>query len=815
MLIRVSGGNGGVAEYLRMGRKAGRKATRNELDRRVVLQGNLSATDRLIRSMKFKGERFLHFTLGFKEDAMLPELLRKISERFRSFLMAAFDDDEYCYYAEAHLPRIKSYINQVDGEYVQRKPHIHVVVPCVNLISGQRLDPLGRVRHTERYYDAFQEAINCEFGLVSPKQSHSVSLAGGSVTISRLTGDVFVGSTSRQLKSRVLQLVMDEGVTEWSAFLNLVARIGPTRVRNASKPTPYAHVIPVGAAHGVNLREYVFSPEFIALPLAAKQMRLGAKPDGGYVEKAKGRPLLPEYESTLRAWQRRRAHEVRWLNSGHKKLWQEYQEAADPRKMAILAERKERWVRLHRKSGPVAHLQSGVESQPERVATASVMPVFASLVGGRMLAAVGTSAPDAVDPTLQPTARAAPWGDSRIGQLAYDHAQRLMEEHESQQPTIEHAKRHLDGERLLATLVQSHGALSHKYRAFLDDKGIPRIQCGNRRLNIADFLTKEMHLAWEQARDLMLTAYEAQVHHDVADSPTGSPSAVDSSQELGAHVIVESEQTGQEGGRPVDSSIGASVDTERAIEDPSGTSIETTLIDVSWLAEVSNVPSDTQPAHLNGPAPVSLAEMASTSGEIFGPATAGGVESATPPTPAITTVIVAPSDAAISGEGPLDSDDAGRAKRRFWFRRGQPTPEIGSHHTLTVPEALPPEPHAQDTSPLDRAPIARISAMATPALATVERRACAYDEQGNPTVFVDSQSVSSDHWEDDSVLRTMIEVAHDFGSELSVEGTIEFKEAVGRMAAELGIEILFSDPLAADSYEARRTELAASNAPGM
>lgn len=44
MLIRVSGYNTGAQEYLEQGNKSGREFTRDELDHRLIIEGQLSVT---------------------------------------------------------------------------------------------------------------------------------------------------------------------------------------------------------------------------------------------------------------------------------------------------------------------------------------------------------------------------------------------------------------------------------------------------------------------------------------------------------------------------------------------------------------------------------------------------------------------------------------------------------------------------------------------------------------------------------------------------------------------------------------------------
>ena len=754
MLIRVRGGKAGIAQYLRGGQKAGRDQSRDELDRRVVLHGNLSATDLLIRSMDSKGERYLHVTLSFKEDNILPEMMRTISERFRSFALAAYAEDEYCYYAEAHMPRIKSYVNRANGEFVERKPHIHVVIPTINLLSGRRLDPFGLVRQAEIYYDAFQEAINCEYGLASPKDAERVKLGGGSIAISRLKGDEFTGSVGRLTKSNILQRVLDHDICDWASFLRLLGGLGEVKVRKAGSEKPYAHLTPKGEARGVNLREYAFSPEFLMLPRAQKLQRIHAKSINEYVEKSSGRRLSPEHESRLWAWRNSRSHEVRWLNRGNSKLWMAYKSADQAEKLRILDDRRRRWERQYRKvpEGLAADLVDGSAAARDGIAGRNEKKSVTERLAKATPAAVGR-------------ARAAPWSDSRIGELVREQAQRVQSEADAEVevPSLEDARKYLDGQRLLEVLAKSHGVLIAKYAAIIDAAGVPRIQCGSRKLTHADFMTKEIHLDWNSARSLLLATYQEQLR-DQSIMTTRQPAPITDPQ------ITELPKAGQGLSQPAE----FATDLEEGPEVVSRPWQAVDLVESTRSADSYETPreqskSTSERKHLNGP-------------------DAEGIP--------------------------------GRAKRPIRLRRALSPSELGLPGTMRpqteARPTAPSKPHSPDATPLDRVPVARLIARVTSVLAEVERRACAYDEQGNPTVFVDARSVSSRDWEDDTVLRTMIEVAYEqFGSELSVEGPIEFKEAVGRMAAELGLEILFNDPLAAECHEARRAELAASNAPGM
>ena len=121
MLLRISGGHDGIKEYLETGQKAGREFTRAQMDERVTLAGDLELTNHVIQSIESTGERYLHITLALKEDHLAPELLKSIVLDFQEFAFSAYQRDEWNLYAEAHLPRLKSYIDANGREVASTK----------------------------------------------------------------------------------------------------------------------------------------------------------------------------------------------------------------------------------------------------------------------------------------------------------------------------------------------------------------------------------------------------------------------------------------------------------------------------------------------------------------------------------------------------------------------------------------------------------------------------------------------------------------------------------------------------------------------
>jgi len=135
MLIRVNGAREGIREYLENGHKGGRALHRDVLDERVILHGDLLVTDQIISETDIDGEKYLHITLGFKEDEVSHATIKSVLHDFEKFSFSAYKDGEYQYYAEAHLPKIKSYqyVDKETGELkiAIRKPHIHIVIPKI------------------------------------------------------------------------------------------------------------------------------------------------------------------------------------------------------------------------------------------------------------------------------------------------------------------------------------------------------------------------------------------------------------------------------------------------------------------------------------------------------------------------------------------------------------------------------------------------------------------------------------------------------------------------------------------------------------
>ncbi|RMS04148.1 Relaxase, partial [Pseudomonas coronafaciens pv. garcae] len=251
-------------EYLEEGIKSGREFTRDELDHRVILYGDLDLTRMVYESIEDKGQdRYLTITLAFREDHIPHAMLDSITQEFKQFMMYAYKEEEFNFYAEAHLPKIKTITDKKTGEPIDRKPHIHIVIPKKNLLSGNIFDPVGsNYAQSEKHLEAFQEYVNNKYNLSSPREHVRADIKDAASVLSRYKGDDFYGK-NRQFKQDLVKQVIEQGIQTRSGFYALVGEHGETRVRNKDKANEYIAVKLPGDAKFTNLKDTIFHDDFI------------------------------------------------------------------------------------------------------------------------------------------------------------------------------------------------------------------------------------------------------------------------------------------------------------------------------------------------------------------------------------------------------------------------------------------------------------------------------------------------------------------------------------------------------------------------
>lgn len=535
MIVRFGGGNSGIAEYLEKGRKADRDYSREEMDHRLILSGDLSLTDTIIDSIENKGqERYLHITLSFHETEISRETLQAVTDEYKSLLMNAYHDDEYSFYAEAHLPKLTHIADNKTGELIERKPHIHIVIPRTNLVTGKSLNPTGDITHktTQERLDAIQEHINNKYGLASPKDGVRVSDENHAAVLSRTKGDLF-REKNNQKKNEIFRRLDKENVRTVKEFGAMLAEYGEVRTRNAGKPTEYFAVKFGNDAKFTNLKNPLFSRTYIEdrrLPLT--------------------RPSEAQIASRLEGWKNQTSHEIKHVFSKGEKLREHYKSLTQNDKTVFLQERISRYDREHQiESGhssepggrPARNEPGSAESARKHSAENGVRLSRLSertLVYG--IPGRGRNETPETDKLLQSASRNSlgeqqenrerhaeklRWADGagrRVGETniasssaATDILLRHIERHKelTESENFAQIKRDIEPERFLSYLKDKYNLNPADHKISFASDGSPRFRSDKRNLNASDFLTKKMNLSWDEAKIILTDIYNQQLQN--------------------------------------------------------------------------------------------------------------------------------------------------------------------------------------------------------------------------------------------------------------------------------------------------------------
>ena len=582
MIIEIRGAEAGIAEYLRTGKKSGREHTREELDERVTLIGDLDVTEKIIDALNYT-ENYTHISFSFREDFVDVEKMERVVEMVQSFIFHAYRSEEYNVYAEAHLPKIKSYTTD-SGEIVERKPHIHLVIPHRNLLTGKQLLPLGFVKHNIDFIDALQEHINASFGFESPKDHPVVDKTFNreSEMITRYKADNFTGR-NKDLKAEIFEKIQSGKIRTYEELFGDLQRIGSVKIRNKGKGTEYLNLTMPGEKRGINLKEHVFTRKFLEMDRAGRRAFLQQEYKPEYYDMAEPKKTPEGYAQLLHEWADRRAAEVKYLNNQNA-LRKEYRtlETAKEQKTFLDAMKKE-FYRRHRppefdgygeirsakiESEKKQSYQSKLFSELYKIrSTVDLRGYYVKSYKNTGIRVVGNSKKDIkvidrgskISLDTKPTdlqtsvilmldmAEGKGWdllqlnitgSDTFKNEVARQVKERLQDRGEPIEQIIEEArkqessprverdkvpkkvpdnytahkllrgrrlaavkrvdlkelKRELDPARVLEYIAKDRGALPEKYQVLFDKtKGEYRVKCGRRKLNVVDFMVKEMN----------------------------------------------------------------------------------------------------------------------------------------------------------------------------------------------------------------------------------------------------------------------------------------------------------------------------------
>ncbi|MBX9867154.1 MAG: relaxase/mobilization nuclease domain-containing protein, partial [Burkholderiales bacterium] len=344
MLIKISGGSSGIKDYLENGQKQDRFYDRNQLDERVILNGDLNHIHQLTEGMESTSDKYFHITLAFKEDYIAPDVLEKIDNEFKDFFLKGYRDDEVDYYSEVHLPKIKSY-ETADGQTIVRKPHIHIVIPCENLLSGNVFEP--RIEFNIKYIDSFQEATNAKYGLGSPKDNLRTTFNSSSEMISRYKGDEFNGA-GKEERADILKLIIDKNPQSMNELKDLLSENGyEVKTRNNGKPDAYLNIKEVGKAKGINLKDSVFRDEFLSLSLDNKIAKINQVPEVKYHSAVEASQVQDKHLANLDEWNTYKALECKYKPNMSEKQRELYKDLSIEEKALHLETLQQKFYEKH------------------------------------------------------------------------------------------------------------------------------------------------------------------------------------------------------------------------------------------------------------------------------------------------------------------------------------------------------------------------------------------------------------------------------------------------------------------------------------
>ncbi len=355
MIVKYGSGTGGIKEYLEEGKKNGREQSRDDLDDRIILAGDLDICDQIINSRPTDGQKYQHISLSFTEDELKinPDLLKQIVDDYAKFARGdgAYTEDELYVYAEAHMPKTQTEekwnADKKCYEIVPRLIHVHIVIPTTNLLTGARAAPFealprrfGTADRLDDFTDAWQENINAKHGFSSPHDpAHARDSFGGQADIiSRIKGDEFA---DRKFKNHdKLKLfrneMLDRSIESEAAFKDMLGKLGYEVADKVGhgKNGDYLRVRPTGTDEKyVRLDDDQFRTEFLNLTISQKlQVYANKKIEAYEVSK----PAAAAERARLSAAWGERARAEKYMSYGSK-VHKEYL-AASPEDRKLLIE---------------------------------------------------------------------------------------------------------------------------------------------------------------------------------------------------------------------------------------------------------------------------------------------------------------------------------------------------------------------------------------------------------------------------------------------------------------------------------------------
>ncbi len=343
MLATVSTGKSGGTDYLEDGKDKNRLLTngdiitRDMLDTRVTLQGDLRATNEIIESNKnkFWTKDYYHITQSFKENVSIEDM-KNIAQENENFYLVGFDKSEYNIYTEYHIPKEnaqyklltgtngdKKYYDLLSNEQAKqfkkdypnkadllekRYPHIHTIIPRKNLLTDTQIKITDKAEI--KALNSHQEYINIKYGLESPKenkrditnQQYKASKYNDIELNSKDFKDLSNAQTKKLLSDDIYNQIINGTISSYKDMMDyLTNQDYITSIKEIqTKKNNYVKIKIDGQEKYSNLRAEIFTKDFyedIKINFDEKTRRIEGK-------------SLNDYKADINTYKERRQKEV-------------------------------------------------------------------------------------------------------------------------------------------------------------------------------------------------------------------------------------------------------------------------------------------------------------------------------------------------------------------------------------------------------------------------------------------------------------------------------------------------------------------------
>ncbi|MCF7971158.1 MAG: hypothetical protein K9L22_08360 [Methylococcaceae bacterium] len=170
MLIRITRNSEGIEDYFETGHKKGRELSRDELDRRVHLAGDITAFSKAVeytQKNKTWENNYYHITASFayENNNLSDDTLRAITQDLLNYYFCDYNPEDLLVAGEAHRPITQSEVNKSTGDVNQRLLHLHLAVSMLDITTDNQVRMIPYKHEADK---AFQSLIAEKYDLIDP-----------------------------------------------------------------------------------------------------------------------------------------------------------------------------------------------------------------------------------------------------------------------------------------------------------------------------------------------------------------------------------------------------------------------------------------------------------------------------------------------------------------------------------------------------------------------------------------------------------------------------------------------------------------------